>query len=188
MAVPRAERACFRLHELRYPSNLLTALRLCLLPLMLRFAREPGHERAATTVVAAAMLTDLLDGPLARARGEVSSLGMLLDPLADKLTLDAFAVALALRGRFPWWACALLLGRDAVIVGGALAIYLRQGWITPPNAAGKLSTGALTGALLAYGFGGPRLGRLALLLFLLPFGASMVTYMRALIRYLREVP
>jgi CDP-diacylglycerol---glycerol-3-phosphate 3-phosphatidyltransferase len=185
-AVPPVERAVFQRHELLYPSNLLTVLRLLLLPLTLRFARQPGRERAATAVVAVAMLTDLLDGPIARSRGEVSDLGRLLDPIADKLTLDTFAVALSQRGRFPWWASGLLLFRDAVILGGGAAVWLRRGWITPPNAAGKATTGALTLALLAYGMFGARLGRLALLLFLVPFGASIVTYLRALARYLAD--
>lgn len=173
------------LEEARYPSNILTMARLLLLPLVLG-AMERGHRRRALALMALAMATDALDGPIARHRREVSDLGKLLDPVADKLLLDTAALALARRHGFPWWAMVLLLGRDATILLGGLLVYRRKATITTANPAGKLTTVALTGALLLYIADGPRTGRPALYVAMVPFVASMVAYMRSFLEDMRS--
>lgn len=169
-------------HELLYPSNLLTLLRLLLLAPTHYYLRRPGRERAALLCLGIAMLTDMLDGPLARSRGEVSQLGMLLDPLADKLTIDGFAVAMSRKGLFPWWASVLLIGRDLVILGGAALVLRKDVRVTPPTMSGKVSTVAFTVALLAYALGGKKLGLPAMLLALIPYAISCAAYARSLAR------
>lgn len=177
----------FRLGELRYPANQLSLLRLLLAPLVAFLALWPARKRAALVALSGSMLTDLVDGPLARRRGEVSQLGMLLDPLADKLTIDGMALALSIRGRFPWWATALLIGRDLVIAAGATVVARNNLGITPPNMSGKATTLAFTGTLLAYAWGGERQGQRMLVLALLPFLASCISYGRALAGALNQL-
>ena len=165
-------------HELLYPSNLLTLSRLVLVPLTLAHLRRPGQRRAALTYLALAMFTDAIDGPIARSRGEVSRLGELLDPIADKLLIDGSAVILAQTRGFPWWATGLILFRDIGILSAAFVVLSRRAHITPAASTGKLTTALLTAAALLYLADGPRTGKPALYVAMVPFGLSFVEYGR----------
>lgn len=97
--------------------------------------------RAAFWWLVAAGVTDALDGWLARRFGGVSRLGALLDPVADKALLVAGYVALAAAGIVPVWLAALVVGRDAAILGFAsLMLALGRRRKFPPSVWGKLST------------------------------------------------
>lgn len=143
-------RAAFEPGELLYPSNALSLLRLVLIWPTIRYLLQPGGNRKALAVIALGMVTDAVDGPLARRRGEVSGVGKFLDPIADKVTLDGIALALSARHGFPWWMTYLLLARDAAILTGSTLIFRRSSYITTSLAAGKLTTAMLTATLLLY--------------------------------------
>lgn len=175
----------FRLRELAYPSNLLTLARLLMLPTALRAIRHPEERVRALATLGTAMLTDALDGPIARRRHETSALGEVLDPIADKLMIDATALTLARYRGFPWWAAGLMLVRDLVILLGGALVYRRRSHITVAHPAGKATTLALTITMLLYIADGPRAGRRALYLTLLPFFTSMAAYMRNFWRLMR---
>ncbi len=166
------------LHELRYPSNMLTLARLLLVGPTLACLRKPERRRAALLLLTLAMLTDAVDGPLARARGEVSDLGKLLDPVADKLLIDGAAIILSRTREFPWWATGLLLFRDIGIVAAALVVLRRRHTLAIAAGSGKLTTALLTAAALLYVADGPRTGRPVLYLAMLPFALSFVQYGR----------
>ncbi len=184
--MPNRLRQPFDLREFGYPSNLLTLARLILLPVALRAMRRPHGNRQAFIALGAAMLTDALDGPIARRRNEVSPLGKLLDPIADKLYIDGTAVTLSQTRGFPWWVTAALLIRDGAILLGGLLVYRRRSEIVVAHPAGKLTTVALTLAMLLYLADGPRRGKLALYAALVPFAASMIVYMRSFIHAMRH--
>ena len=162
--------------EFGYPANVLSLFRIALVGPTVYYLLQPGYGRRALLLLGVGMATDAVDGPIARRRGEVSALGKLLDPIADKLTLDGVAVALSLRRGFPWWVTGLLLGRDAAIVLGATAIFRDSTEITTPNYAGKLTTAMLTGALLLYGLEVQPWGRRLLEATLVPLGVSCLQY------------
>jgi CDP-diacylglycerol--glycerol-3-phosphate 3-phosphatidyltransferase len=172
--------------ELLYPSNILTMSRLLLLPPTLIFLSRPERRRAALVCLALTMLTDMADGPIARSRGEVSRLGALLDPVADKLVLDSTAIMLSRTRGFPWPVTGLLLFRDVGILLAALVVLRRRDRITTAQSSGKLTTVALTAATLCYIADGPRSGRPALGLAMIPFGLSFVQYGAQFIRLMRE--
>jgi CDP-diacylglycerol--glycerol-3-phosphate 3-phosphatidyltransferase len=130
------------------------------------------------------MLTDALDGPLARHRNEVSALGKVLDPIADKIMINATALTLSQTRGFPWWATGLLFVRDLGILGGAALVYRRRAEITLAHPTGKVTTLAMTAAMLCYIGDGERSGRPVLYLALVPFLASMAIYSRQFWRYL----
>ncbi len=174
--MPRESTDTPRLRELAYPSNLLTLARLLMLPAAIHYMRQPDGRWRSLAVFGVAMATDVLDGPVARMRHEVSPLGKVLDPIADKLMIDVTAVALSRSCGFPWWATGLLLGRDAAIVLGSTLLYRRRAQIDMAHPSGKLTTAALAAAMLLYLADGPRSGRPALLAALLPFGASLLVY------------
>lgn len=173
--------------ELLYPSNILTLARLLLVAPTLMFLRRPERRREALACLALAMLTDAVDGPIARSRGEVSRLGELLDPIADKLLLDGAAIILSQTRGFPWWVTGLLLFRDLGILASAVLLIRRRGHITTAASAGKLTTALLALAALLYLADGPRSGRPALYVALVPFSLSFLQYGRRALEMLRRV-
>jgi CDP-diacylglycerol---glycerol-3-phosphate 3-phosphatidyltransferase len=166
----------FHPQELCYPSNLLTLARLLLIPPIVRCLYQQDKRYRALVYIAIAMLTDVLDGPLARSRNEVSTLGKFLDPLADKLLLNTTAVALSHTGRMPWWMTALILARDIGILMTGLLVYRRRDHITPSLTIGKITTVALTVALLLYIADGERSGKPAMYLWLAVGIVSVLQY------------
>jgi cardiolipin synthase len=109
----------------RHLPNVLTALRMLLVVPLAWLILDGGYE-GALLVAACAGATDALDGLVAKHYGWQSWLGGVLDPIADKLMLLACFVTLSMVGAQPWWLTFLVVGRDIVIVTGAL-IY--HNWI-----------------------------------------------------------
>jgi len=179
-------RDAFHPREFIYPANLLTLARLVLLPFALYYMRREDGRWRALGIFGGAMATDMLDGPVARMRQEVSPLGKLLDPIADKLMIDAAAVTLSQTREFPWWATGMLLARDLAILLGSLLVYRRHAQISVADPAGKATTVALAGAMILYLADGPRSGKPALYVALLPFGASLVVYARKFVQAARH--
>jgi len=109
-------------------------------PLFLWLILVPEADGWAFVVLAASGVTDYLDGTIARATGQISRLGQLLDPLADRLYIAATLVGLAIRAIIPWWLVVVLLGRDLVLAV-VLALLKRRG-ITglPVHFLGKAAT------------------------------------------------
>lgn len=162
--------------ELIYPSNILSLFRLALVgPTVYYLLREDRSDKALG-LLALGMATDAIDGPLARRRGEVSDLGKVIDPLADKLTLDAVAVALSVRRGFPWWITKLLLVRDAAIIAGSTLIFRKTTYVTPSLYAGKVTTAMLTASLLLYLLNVQPWGRRTLTATLVPLAVSWSEY------------
>jgi CDP-diacylglycerol--glycerol-3-phosphate 3-phosphatidyltransferase len=174
------------LRELGYPSNLLTVLRLLLLLPTLRYLGRSETQRHALACMGLAMLTDALDGEIARQRGEVSELGQILDPIADKLVIDSIALRLVQTHAFPLWVAGLLLFRDVGILLAALVVYRRRAHVTVAQLAGKSTTLALTVALLLYMADGARSGKPVLYMALVPFSLSFWQYGRQFVRLMRE--
>lgn len=103
--------------------NLITLLRLLLLAPLVYLLLE-GRFAAALLVFAVAGGSDAVDGYLARRYGWGSPLGAMLDPLADKLLMATTYCMLGWLELLPLWIVALVIGRDLIIVGGAL-VYSR---------------------------------------------------------------
>ena len=82
---------------------------------------------------------DFLDGYLARSRGEVSMLGKFLDPLADKLIVNAVLVYMVALGRVPAWIVVVIIGRD-LAVNGLRSIASAQGLVIAASDGGKIKT------------------------------------------------
>ncbi len=176
----------FHVREFLYPSNVLTLARLGLLPFTLYFLQRPERRRLAFVCMGLGMLTDAIDGPIARRRGEVSNLGQVLDPIADKLVLDSAAVMLSRTRQFPWWATTILLARDVTILVLGFQIYRRKAHITTAQSVGKITTVGMTAALLLYTIDGPRSGRPMLYIAAIPLLLSIWLYLRRFARVMRD--
>ena len=100
-----------------------------------------GQEVLASALFIAASITDGLDGYLARRRGQVTTMGMLLDPLADKLLVTAGYICL-LRynpALVPPWIAVLVIGRE-FLVSGLRSIAVNEGFTIDASELGKLKT------------------------------------------------
>jgi|SRR5215207_1636998 len=95
--------------------NVLSLLRLLGVPLFLWLMLGPEADVAALAVLMFSGFSDWLDGKLARAWDQVSRIGQLLDPLADRLYIVATLFAFVVRDIVPWWLAAILIGRDVVL-------------------------------------------------------------------------
>jgi cardiolipin synthase (CMP-forming) len=120
--------------------NALSALRLVGVAVFLWLVLGPHHDLAALVVLVASGVTDWLDGYLARKLGQYSSLGELLDPVADRLYILAVVVGLALREVIPWWLAALLPLRD-VLMWALVPVLRTRGYSAlPVHFLGKAAT------------------------------------------------
>ncbi len=120
--------------------NIISFLRLAGVPLFLWLFLGAHEDGWAIVVLAIGGTTDWVDGYLARRLGQVSRLGELLDPLADRLYILATLLALTVREVVPWWFTAALLARELVLVGGLLVLR-RYGYGPPPvHYVGKTAT------------------------------------------------
>ncbi|HNE88553.1 MAG TPA: CDP-diacylglycerol--glycerol-3-phosphate 3-phosphatidyltransferase [Actinomycetota bacterium] len=120
--------------------NILSALRLLGVPLFLWLILVPEADWWAIVVLAIAGFTDWLDGYLARKWHQISRVGQLLDPIADRLYILATLIGLLLRGIVPLWFVLLLVSRD-LIMSVVLAVLKRRG-VTglPVHFLGKAAT------------------------------------------------
>ncbi len=117
-------------------ANWISLVRLLLIPaFLLAFFRLGRLPAAGLYVLLAA--TDSLDGYLARRRREISTLGQILDPLADKLlVLTAFGL-LVWHDGWARWLLGLLLGKELLLLGGGALLMRRQGRVIPASLLGK---------------------------------------------------
>ena len=99
--------------------NKLTLVRIFLVPFIIVFliAGEKVPNYTACAIFLAAVLTDWLDGRIARSTRQVTRLGQLLDPIADKLLISTALISLVQVGRAPAWMVVLIVGRELAIMG-----------------------------------------------------------------------
>lgn len=125
---------------LRHLPNLLTILRIALVPFVLYLIWQREYERAMVFGFFAS-ITDSLDGYLARRLQATSRLGAMLDPVADKLLLSGAYLLFGLDRVLPWWLPAIVIGRDLLILAVAgLVLRFTPLRDFPPTWWGKRST------------------------------------------------
>ncbi len=118
--------------------NALSLVRIFLVPVLVVFliVVPRPYNLTAAVVFLAAVLTDWLDGRIARSMRQVTTLGKLLDPVADKLLISASLISLVQVGRVPAWMAVLIVGRE-IAVTGLRAIAAAQGVIIVASDFGK---------------------------------------------------
>jgi CDP-diacylglycerol---glycerol-3-phosphate 3-phosphatidyltransferase len=124
-------------------ANALTLLRLVLVPVFVWLLFREGGTDAGSRIVAAAvfavaMITDRLDGELARRRNLVTDVGKIADPIVDKALTGAAFIGLSVLGELPWWVTIVVLVREWGITAMRFAV-LRYG-VLPANRGGKAKT------------------------------------------------
>lgn len=133
--------------------NVLSLTRILLIPVFVWLIVHHGTELAGLLLFGLVSSTDWVDGVVARRTGQVSELGKLLDPTADRLAIAAGLIAMVVRGAFPLWAALLILVRDALILAAGAVLIATRGGRIDVRFIGKVATfGLMTGIpLIAWG-------------------------------------
>jgi CDP-diacylglycerol--glycerol-3-phosphate 3-phosphatidyltransferase len=133
-------------------ANKITILRILLIPFFvvetIYYVRtgNPVHWRLAIILFATTAISDAVDGYIARHYNQISELGKILDPLADKLLLVSGIVLLSFNNepylrQIPLWLTGMIIGRDLLLGIGAIVIHLVVGNLTVrPRISGKIAT------------------------------------------------
>jgi CDP-diacylglycerol--glycerol-3-phosphate 3-phosphatidyltransferase len=141
--------------------NYLTMARILAIPALVAtmLARYRGHEIVALVIFVLATLTDAIDGWIARKKGEITVLGQLLDPTADKLLITSALICLVELGLIPASAAIIIIGRE-VAVTGFRAMASSKGINIPASAFGKAKMGSESWVLGAFVLGPNYLGKI----------------------------
>ncbi len=134
--------------------NFLTSLRIIVIPLFAWLTLAGGTENNsfawwALVVFILLMITDKLDGDIARARGLVTDFGKIADPIADKALMTTAFVCFNIIGILPWWVTGLIVLREFGITIWRF-VQLRQGNVVPASKGGKMKTALQTLAVALY--------------------------------------
>ena len=129
--------------------NSITLLRILLIPVFVWLFSESSPDQALTAglVFAGAAFTDFLDGYLARKSGQITNLGKLLDPVADKLLVASGLILLVQFQRVAVWLAIVMIARE-MIVTGARAVAAKDGFVVPADSLGKFKVIGQIGGIL----------------------------------------
>jgi len=123
--------------------NLVTIIRLALLPVYVYMVLETNYWIAAGLLLGALGATDWVDGYLARRLHQVSKVGKILDPVADRLLVITALITIAYVGAVPWWFAGATLAREVIVSGMAITLALAGAARIDVLWWGKVSTFAL---------------------------------------------
>ncbi len=126
--------------------NGLTLMRIFLAPLLVAVLLTKYNVLFAALIFLSASLTDLLDGYLARKRGQVTTLGTLLDPVADKLLISSAFISLVQLQVVPAWMVVIIIGREFA-VSGLRSIASAQGFTIEASELGKMKMATQVAAI-----------------------------------------
>jgi CDP-diacylglycerol--glycerol-3-phosphate 3-phosphatidyltransferase len=166
--------------------NALTLARIFLVPIVVAVLLTGEIQHWAfwgASLFLAAALTDMLDGYLARRRNQVTTLGQLLDPIADKLLISSALISLVQLKIAPAWMVVIIIGREFA-VSGLRSIAAHEGFTVKVSTLGKgkmvTQVAAVVGLILGQRFGGWVQQTATLLLYAVVIIAlvSMVQYFR----------
>lgn len=134
--------------------NLLCVLRIFLVPIFIYvfFSPMKNNLTISFAIVILAGLTDILDGYIARKFNLVTKLGIVLDPLADKMMLLSVLVSMTVKGMLPLWIIVVVALKESAMIIGALVLHKNHEIIVPANIYGKAATASFYVAILAVVF------------------------------------
>ncbi len=135
--------------------NALSSVRILLIPVFVWLIVHHGTEAAGLLLFGLVASTDWVDGAIARRTGQVSELGKLLDPTADRLAIAAGLIAMVARGLFPLGAALVVLIRDGLILLAGIVLLLTRGGTIEVRLVGKVATFALMMAIPLIAWGSP---------------------------------
>jgi cardiolipin synthase len=168
------------------PPNIISVIRVLLVPIIY-WSFDQNRAGLALVLIALAILTDAVDGYLARTFGWKSAWGLILDPLADKILIGSLAVFLVMFRDFPVWMAVFIVARDIAIILAGVYLYFRPyRLVVPSNRIGKLTTVVTSGAMILYALDWQPYGQWVLWASLICIAGSGWKYMIGFIRLIRR--
>ncbi|MGH2739191.1 MAG: CDP-alcohol phosphatidyltransferase family protein [Actinomycetota bacterium] len=168
--------------------NFLSLIRILLIPLFVVLLFDEDTRLGAMFLLGGLQATDWVDGWVARRFGQVSSLGKVLDPFADRLLVASALVSFVWLEAFPLWAALLILVRDAAILLAGAALMVLGRPQLEVRRLGKIATFTLMwgGPLIAWGNFGFLLDDAALVLGWIWFLVGVIEYYAATVLYVGD--
>jgi cardiolipin synthase len=169
--------------------NVLSFARIALIPVFCWLAANEPTQLWGIALFAVVVSTDWVDGYVARRTGQVSELGRILDPVADRLAIGAGLITFAVSGLFPFWAALLILLRDVTLLVGGAAVLWGKHLRVDVRWIGKIATFSLMAATAWIAWGNARgpLGEVLLVGGWLAFTVGIVEYYLAAGLYVIDV-
>ena len=123
--------------------NSLTIIRILALPFCAYALFKNGGDDSTWRIIAWVLfflvgMTDSLDGKIARSRNQITSLGIFLDPIADKAFIGTALIGLSILGDMPWWVTIFILAREILVTLLRLVVIKRG--VIPASKGGKIKT------------------------------------------------
>jgi cardiolipin synthase len=168
--------------------NVISFLRIALIPVFVALILDRDTTRAGLVLFVIVVATDWVDGALARATGQVSDLGKVLDPVADRLAIAAGLIALVIVDAFPLWPALLILIRDVAVLIAGLVLLSKRRTRIDVRYIGKVATFALMTsiALISWGNLGYLLAPATLVIGWAFYAAGIVEYYVATVLYVGD--
>jgi len=134
--------------------NLLSILRIILIGPIIYCILQSGtpYFYVGIVLIGIGILTDYLDGILARKFNQISEFGKILDPLADKLAVGSLVIVLIYYRDFPVWIAAVIIGRDILIMLAGLIWASKHKFVLASNFLGKVTVNAIALVIVIYLF------------------------------------
>lgn len=173
-------------------ANWLTLLRLCLVPLVVVAITQHRFDLAFLGFVVAG-LTDAVDGYIARRFNQMTELGALLDPIADKSLLISIFITLGALGLIPVWLVVLVVARDIMIIGAVIVSWLldnpveiRPLYVSKANTVAQIGFAAYTLGTLSYFGRDPTVDLLLTVAVCVLTTASIAAYLSGWLKHMTE--
>lgn len=167
--------------------NFFTAMRLVLLPFIILFLNQ-GSRRGdflALVFMGMAMVTDFLDGHYARKLNKTSDVGRMLDPLIDKISVNAAMLVLAHVKGLPYWYVAIVVVRDLFLLLTGTLMISRKRLVVESNILGKWTSTIFALVIVTYTLNIPYLKQALMYLSLVLIPATVVGYIQ---KYKYDIP
>lgn len=167
-------------------SNIITISRLVILPFIVYFLLTEQRV-VAFLLMLISLLSDGLDGYLARRLNQESQLGKFLDPLCDKIFLAVVLITLLYIGAVPLWAVVVIVMRDFLILLGSFILLKRRAIVEVSNSFGKIAGFTFGVMILAFTIELKLLGMVFLYLSIAAMTFAFVTYAMNYLRIMKGV-
>lgn len=133
-------------------SNILSIVRILLIaPIIFCILSDDSfYFNLGLVLIALAIISDYLDGMLARKLNQTSEIGKILDPLADKLAVSALIIVLIIYKDFPIWVAVVIIGRDLLILLAGLIWATKHKFVLASNVLGKFTVFMIAMMIVVY--------------------------------------
>lgn len=167
--------------------NLFTLMRLLFLPFILHFLWKGTRagDILALLFMLLASLTDFLDGYFARKLRKTSDVGRMLDPLIDKLSVDATMLVLAAQKGLPYWYVIIVIGRDLFLLLGGTFVISKKRFVVESNKIGKWTATLFALVIVLYTINIPYLKQALMYVSLIGVPITLIGYTR---KYFHDLP